>query len=69
MLNMERFGFYKQINLFWNLGIKLRELIIQGKGFEKIINSNKQQFDVIIASALFHDCDFLFLLYVRYTNH
>jgi hypothetical protein len=60
MLNMERFWFYKQINLFLNLGINLCELIIQDKAFEKIINSSKQQFDVIIASVLFHDCVFVF---------
>jgi len=60
MLNMERFWFYQQINLFWNLGIKLCELLTQDKEFEKIIYSNKQQFDVIITSALFHDCVFGF---------
>ena len=58
MLNMERFWFYQQINLFWNLGIKLCELLTQDKEFEKIINSSKQHFDVIITSAHFYDCVF-----------
>ena len=60
MLNMESFWFYQQLSFYWNLGIKLCELITQDKEFEKIINSGKQQFDVIIAGATFHDCVFGF---------
>jgi len=56
---MERFWFYQQMDLFWNLAITLCELLTQDKELEKIINSGKQ-FDVIIASAVFQDCVFGF---------
>ena len=60
MLNMESFWFYQQLSFYWNLGIKICELITQDKEFEKIINSGKQKFDVIISSAALHDCVFGF---------
>ena len=55
---MERFWFFQQIKLFWDLGIRLCELLTQDEAIQKIIKSKEQKFDTIIVSAFFQDCIF-----------
>jgi len=58
MLRMENFLFYQQIQLYWDIGIKLCELFIQDEAFQNLINSKDKKFDIIITSAFIYDCVF-----------
>jgi len=56
MLKMTRTSFFQKMKFSWDLGIRLCEMLIQHKDLREIINSKREQFDVIIISAFFNDC-------------
>jgi glucuronosyltransferase len=58
MLKMTRFSSFQMTKSYWDLGIRLCEILIQHKDLQDIINSKKQKFDVIITNAFFNDCVF-----------
>jgi hypothetical protein len=58
MLRMERFWFIQQIQLYWDMGINLCELLIQEEAIQNLIKSKDKKFDIIIASAVVYDCIF-----------
>jgi len=58
MFKMEKFWFFQQIQLYWDVGIKLCELFIQEEVFQNLINSKDKKFDIIITSAFVYDCVF-----------
>jgi len=58
MLKMTRSSLFQRIQFSWDLGIRLCEILIQHKDLQGIINSKKEEFDVIITSAFFNDCVF-----------
>jgi glucuronosyltransferase len=53
-----KFPFFKEIEFYWDLGIRLCEILIQNKDLQDIIKSKREEFDVIITSAFFNDCVF-----------
>ena len=58
MLKMTRSSFFQTIKFSWDLGIRLCEILIQNKDLQDIINSKKEEYNVIITSAVFNDCVF-----------
>ena len=58
MLKMESVWFFKQIYFYCNIGNKLCELFIQDQAFQKFLNANEQNFDIIIISDFLYDCVF-----------
>jgi glucuronosyltransferase len=57
-MNIEKYWFFQQIHIYWDIGNKLCELFLQDEAFQKLITSNEQQFDIIITSAFCYDCVF-----------
>jgi hypothetical protein len=55
---MERFWFFQQMHFYWDVGIRLCELLTQDEAIQKIIKSTEQKFDIIIISTFIQDCIF-----------
>jgi len=58
MFKMTKFSFFKEIKFYWDLGIRLCDILIQHKDLQDIIKSKREEFDVIITSAFFNECVF-----------
>ena len=58
MFKRTKFSLFKEIKFYWDLGIRLCEILIQHKDLQDIIKSKREEFDVIITSALFNECVF-----------
>jgi glucuronosyltransferase len=58
MLKKTRSSFFQKTKFSWDLGIRLCEILIQREELQDIINSKKEEFDVIITSAVFNYCVF-----------
>jgi glucuronosyltransferase len=58
MFSMDKLWYFQSVKIFWDIGIKLCDILLQDKALQTVLFSSKQQFDIIITSAFVHDCIF-----------
>jgi glucuronosyltransferase len=58
MFNMDKYWYFQSVKIFWDVGIELCNIFLQDDAIQTLLFSSKKEFDILITSALIHDCVF-----------
>jgi glucuronosyltransferase len=56
MYIIDTLWYFQSVNVFWHMGIKLCNILLQDEALQDILNANEEKFDILITGAFFYDC-------------